>query len=199
MNYAQVGSSFMWHACHTKRYPNNARTTWVCNNCRIATPKSRPSETVCFNSETPISSSSSPASIPSKTLQSEPSTSTSMGSQTSKTNPDVLFIGTTNNLNVDKTSSLHSLTERDFALIGSPCGWLDGAIIHQAQLCLKKINPNIEGFQRPTLGLCKNFDVVGGEFVQLLHTGGNHWVCLSSIGCTKGHVNLYNSLFHDVI
>ena len=63
----------------------------------------------------------------------------------------------------------------------------------------EKKNPNIEGFQKPTLGLCKNFDVVGGEFVQLLHTGGNHWVCLCSIGCTKGHVNLYDSLFHDVI
>ena len=63
----------------------------------------------------------------------------------------------------------------------------------------KKINASIEGFQRPTLGLCRNFDVVGGEFVQLLHTGGNHWVCLSSIGCTKGYVNLYDSLFHDVI
>lgn len=122
-----------------------------------------------------------------------------MGSQTSTTDSDVLLIGTAINLNVDKTSSLGSLTERDFALIRSPCGWLDGAIIHQAQLCLKKINPNIEGFQRPTLGLCKNFDVFGGEFDQLLHTGGNHWVCLSSIGCTKGHVNLYNSLFHDVI
>ncbi|PFX31973.1 hypothetical protein AWC38_SpisGene3233 [Stylophora pistillata] len=131
--------------------------------------KSRPSETVCINSETPVSSSSSPASIHSETLQSEPSTS--MGSQTSTTDPDVLLTGTTINLDVDKTSSLGSLTERDFALITSPCGWLDSATIHQAQLCLKKINPNMEGFQRPTLGLCKNFDVVSGEFVQLLHTG----------------------------
>lgn len=33
----------------------------------------------------------------------------------------------------------------------------------------------------------------------MLHTGGNHWVCLSSIGCSKGHVNLHDSLFHDFI
>ena len=30
-------------------------------------------------------------------------------------------------------------------------------------------------------------------------TGGNHWVCLSSIGCSSGHVNLYDSFFHDVV
>ena len=42
-------------------------------------------------------------------------------------------------------------------------------------------------------------DVVNGEFVQVLPTGGNQWVCLSSIGCSKGHVNLYYGLFHDVI
>ena len=55
-----------------------------------------------------------------------------MGSQTSTTDSDVLLIGTAINLNVDKTSSLGSLTERDFALIASPCGWLDGVAIHQA-------------------------------------------------------------------
>ena len=41
--------------------------------------------------------------------------------------------------------------------------------------------------------------MIGGEFIQILHTGGNHWVCVSSIGCQKGHVNLYDSLYHDII
>lgn len=63
----------------------------------------------------------------------------------------------------------------------------------------KKNNPTIKGFQRTALGQCRNLDVVGGEFYQVLHTGSNHWVCLSSIGCSKGPVNLYDSLFHDVI
>lgn len=53
--------------------------------------------------------------------------------------------------------------------------------------------------QRPTLGPAHNFDVVSGEFVQILHTGSNHWVCVSSIGCLPGHVNLYDSLYHDAI
>lgn len=149
--------------------------------CKIATPKSRPSTYI--DSETP---------------KCRPSTSTNMDSQTLRPEPDVLFIRKTVNTNVNKTGSLGCLTEQEFALIEDARGWLDCSIIHQAQVFLKK-NPNIEGFQRPTLGPCRSFDTVGGEFVQILHTGGNHCVCLSSIGCAKGHVNLYDSLFHDVV
>ena len=90
---------------------------------------------------------------------------------------------------------LRNLDEQDYQLIMSPHGWLDGAIIHSAQ----RINPLIEGFQRPTLGPVRNFAVVSGEFVQLLHTGHNHWVCVSSIGCLPGTVRLFDSLYHDII
>ena len=46
----------------------------------------------------------------------------------------------------DKTSSLGTLTDNEFAIIESSTGWLDCVIIHQAQLLLKQLNPNIEGF-----------------------------------------------------
>ena len=81
----------------------------------------------------------------------------------------------------------------------SPHGWLDGAIVHSAQVLLQKINPLIEGFQRPTLGPVQTFSVVSGEFVQLLHTGQDHWVCISSVGCPPGTVKLFDSLYHDII
>lgn len=45
----------------------------------------------------------------------------------------------------------------------------------------------------------RNFDIVTSEFVQILHTGHMHWVCISSIGCMPGEVNLYDSLYHDII
>ena len=57
----------------------------------------------------------------------------------------------------------------------------------------------IEGLQRPNLGRVRNFDIVSGEFIQILHTGSDHWVCISSIGCIPGMVNLYDSLYHDAI
>ena len=41
--------------------------------------------------------------------------------------------------------------------------------------------------------------VVSGEFVQLLHTGQDHSVCVSSIGCPPGTVKLFDSLYHDII
>ena len=63
----------------------------------------------------------------------------------------------------------------------------------------KRENLNIEGFQRPTLGPVCNFDIVSGEFVQILHTGNSHWVCVSSIGCPPGHVKLYDRFSSDAI
>ena len=61
------------------------------------------------------------------------------------------------------------------------------------------MNPLIKGFHRTTLGPVRNFDVVTSEFVQILHTGNQHWICTSSVGCLPGIVNLYDSLFHDFI
>ena len=35
--------------------------------------------------------------------------------------------------------------------------------------------------------------------MQLLHTGQNHWDCVSSIGCIPGTVRLFDSPYHDII
>lgn len=35
--------------------------------------------------------------------------------------------------------------------------------------------------------------------MQILHTGNSHWVCISSVGCLPGHVNLYDSLYDSVL
>jgi len=99
----------------------------------------------------------------------------------------------------ERHRSLRNLDEQDYQLILSPHGWLDGAIIHSAQVLLQKINPLIEGFQRPMLGPVRNFSIVSGEFVQILHTGHDHWVCVSSVGCPPGTVKLFDSLYHDII
>ena len=81
---------------------------------------------------------------------------------------------------VDKQSTLAKLDESDYQTIFSPTGWLTGDIIQQAQVLLQKENSAIKGFQRPTLGPARNFNVVSGEFVQILHTRSDHWVCVSS-------------------
>ena len=68
-----------------------------------------------------------------------------------------------------------------------------------AHILLHNENLNIEGVQQPTLRPVHNFDIVSGEFVQILHTGNSHWVCVSSIGCPPGHVKLYDSFYSDAI
>ena len=59
--------------------------------------------------------------------------------------------------------------------------------------------PAISGFQQPTLGPVRNFDVASGELVQILHTGNNHRVSISSTGCEPGYVNLFDSLYDSVM
>ena len=110
---------------------------------------------------------------------------------------DVTFIKNTTSRK--KHMSLGSLIEADFDLIASSTGWLDCTIIHEVQLLLEKINPNIEGFQRPTLGPVRRFDTITSEFIQILHVGSNHWVCLTSIGCLPCKVKLLDSLMKPVI
>ena len=100
---------------------------------------------------------------------------------------------------VDKFSALATLDDSDYDTINDPSGWLTCDIVQAAQVLLQGVNPLLEGLQRPTLGRVRNFDVVSGEFLQILHSGSDHWVCVSSIGCLPGKVHLYDSLFHDVI
>ena len=99
---------------------------------------------------------------------------------------------------IDKTSVLANLTSSDFDIINDPNGWLDCSIQH-AQVLLQQHNPLIDGLQRPRLGRVCNFDIASGEFIQILHTGTDHWLCISSIGCSPGVVYLFHSFYNDVI
>ena len=170
-----------------KRMPNNSKTTWQCSACKKR--KQQTKATTCTS------------------YVSAPTKSTSDYSVIDGDNDDDCHNDDDDDISitrvtvgvVDKQSALAKLDESDYHTILSPTGWLTGDIIHQAQVLLQKANSAIEGFQRPTLGPVRNFNVVSGEFVQILLTGSNHWVCVSSIGCLPGHVNLYDSLYHDAI
>ena len=166
------GKFFHLSCLGLNRMPNNYQTTWKCSECnKVAT----------VHSATTLAKYCS-------------SSDSSSGEEES----DISIIKVTHGSS-DKSSPLGNLTDSHFDLILSPTGWLDCDIIHQAQVLLRGENSSIEGFQRPTLGPVRNFDVVSGEFIQISHTGHSHWVCVSSIGCELGHVNLYDSLYHDSV
>ena len=86
----------------------------------------------------------------------------------------------------------------EYGLIQNPSGWLDCVVIQSAQLLLKHINQNIQGFQTPTLGTVRQFDIMTGDFIQILHINGNHWVCMTSIDCPQGYVIVLDSLHSPV-
>ena len=153
--------------------PTNHKTTWRCYICRTTRKANVPLPTTC-------------------------SSSTSESSSSEDDSDSVECVGTSQGYQ-NKTGALANLTNAHFDLIYNPNGWLDCDIIQQAHILLHNENPNIEGFQRPTLGPVRNFHIVSGEFVQILHTGNSHWVCVSSIGCPPGHVKLYDSLYDDAI
>ena len=91
------------------------------------------------------------------------------------TDNDIVFVGSfPSTTPFNKTSSLGVLTEKDFDVVGSPTGWLDFTIIHQARVYLQQLNTGIKGLQRPVLGPVRSFDIVRGDFVQILHTDDKH-------------------------
>ena len=180
-----------------KRYPNNSRINWICLECKVQGNKlatSAPTNAIHPNEKTLCDISLSKLEKSDfDVLDSDLKESSILCS-----NSDISITNITVADDIDKTSSLGTLTDKEFTIIESSTGWLDSAIIHQAKLLLKQLNPDIERFQHTTLGPVGNFDVVGGEFIQIFNSGGNHSLCVSSIGCQKGHVNLYDSLCHDI-
>lgn len=127
----------------------------------------------------------------------QPTTCISSSSEIESEN-EVAFVKKTVG-SINKTSVFANLTSTDFDIINDPNGWLDCSIIQQAQVLLQQHNPLIDGLQWPTLGRVRNFDIASGEFIQILHTGTDHWLCISSIGCSPGVVHLFDSFYNDVI
>lgn len=71
--------------------------------------------------------------------------------------------------------------------------------IQMAQELLHRQFPHIEGLLSPTIGKAKQFPVMRKNFIQVLHTGGIHWVCVSNIGCHHNNqVKLYDSLYSGI-
>ena len=73
---------------------------------------------------------------------------------------------------------------------------------HQIQMAQELLHcqfPYIEGLLSPTIGKAKQFPVMRNNFIQVLHTGGIHWVCVSNIGCSHNNqVKLYDSLYSGI-
>lgn len=71
--------------------------------------------------------------------------------------------------------------------------------INLAQSILHEMFPNLKGFQTVARGSVQAFLPVSGDFIQILHDGGLHWVCTANV-CVNdvskdpSAVNMYDSM-----
>ncbi len=72
--------------------------------------------------------------------------------------------------------------------------WLTDSIITAGQILLRKENQNSGGLQPTILSENVQFSIQKEEFVQILNVNNSHWLTISSIGCPKGTINVYDSL-----
>lgn len=88
-----------------------------------------------------------------------------------------------------------TLTEHDSAIIKNGA-WLNDKIINAAQLLMKhdKDLLPVGGFQNTLLGQTPTFDVLTDESIQILHSGGDHWLTISTVGVPHPVVQVYDSL-----
>ena len=59
---------------------------------------------------------------------------------------------------------------------------------------MKIAYPHTGGLQPPILRETLGFAIKKGEFVQVINVHHCHWITVSTIGCPKGQVNVYDSL-----
>lgn len=87
--------------------------------------------------------------------------------------------------------------DKDLLLNGQ---WLTDKIIHATQLLLKNDSTllPVGSLQDPILGQTLAFDIASEESVQILHSGGNHWVTISTVGTKHPNVYVYDSLYREL-
>ena len=71
--------------------------------------------------------------------------------------------------------------------------WLSDSLIDAAQSLLKNQFPSMCGLQPTVLGETLAFNVVKGDFVQVILVNRNHWVTVSNIRCQRNCIDIYDS------
>ena len=78
--------------------------------------------------------------------------------------------------------------------------WLNDKLIHAAQQLMRadKVSLPVGLLQNPLLGQNLSFNVACDESVQILLSGGNHWVTVSPVGTHNPTVRVYDSLHNSL-
>ena len=92
-----------------------------------------------------------------------------------------------------------TLNEEDKSMLLSG-RWLNDRLIHAAQQLMRadKDLLRVGSLQNPLLRQNLSFNIAGDEFVQILHSGGNHWVTVSTVGTQCPTVRVFDSLHNSL-
>lgn len=74
--------------------------------------------------------------------------------------------------------------------------WLNDKHILAAQFLMRS-DPGllkVDGLQDTVLAQNMSFKATRGEMVQILHSGGNHWLTVSNVGAETDAIRVYDSL-----
>lgn len=91
-----------------------------------------------------------------------------------------------------------NLYPSDHHIVLSSVQWLNDNIINAAQTLLHPITSSVAGFQNTQLGKNLKFKPVTQNFIQILHINSSHWITISTIGCQKGEVIVYDSRYSSL-
>lgn len=89
-----------------------------------------------------------------------------------------------------------NLSHKDKEILLSPTAWITDSIVNAAQQVLREQFPQLPGLQDVSLGPTMAFNIMPGEFLQILHTSQDHWLTISTIGVKHPTVKIYDSLFN---
>ena len=74
--------------------------------------------------------------------------------------------------------------------------WLNDKHIQAAQLLIKSDSGllKVDGLQDTVCAQNMSFKATKGDMVQILHSGGNHWLTVSNVGAEADTIRVYDSL-----
>ena len=149
------GKFFHLSCLGRKRMPNNSKS-WLCPVCMISNAQEAKNGTA---SKPPVTHVTTKPTVTHVTTNTKPTVSS--GTE------EVTIVKTVfkNAPPRDNYGPEGKLGQYEYSLISSPNGWLDCVIIHEAHILLNRISAGIQGFQRPTLGSVRQFDIMTGPFI----------------------------------
>ena len=92
----------------------------------------------------------------------------------------------------DQLIRRHDLEDVDLVSLSQPSFLTDRVLIAACNLLRKDYGAGC-GLQDPIIGQTLNFQQ-RSDFIQILHTGANHWITVTNFGCERGEVMVMDSL-----